>query len=366
MRRIMFTLTVLMFALTMLFNGNIDAKIYKYKDENGNWRFTDSPVTAEEAGVSSDDPDTAKDHSLDLATRLTEKKSPKNQIEMAALATVAVKNPIGSGSGFFITNDGYIITNRHVVKYDGQQAQQVEQEIRRLEGEIQRGRNLLESEERKLEVADNRLQEFQDAIYSSKLDDHERKTAEADYIILLEAVGKHKEACRVYREELSTLERNIQNLKHQMSSDYYSSHFTIVLADGTELVAPLVSTSKNHDLALLKLEGYDTPYLETLKSTALAQGDSVYAIGNPIGLKNSVAAGVLSGHEFGYVKTDAKIYPGNSGGPLVSESGQVIGINTMKLLTRNYEGLGFAIPIETALAEFYEYLSIDARFSRAQ
>ena len=54
----------------------------------------------------------------------------------------------------------------------------------------------------------------------------------------------------------------------------------------------------------------------------------------------------------------AKIYPGNSGGPLISQDGKVIGINTMKLLTRNYEGLEFAIPIETAIAEFNGYLNL--------
>jgi S1-C subfamily serine protease len=356
MKKYIYILMVGLFAFAILLNGNIYAKIYKYQDENGNWRFTDSPVTAEEAGASLGDTDAGEAPSLDLATRLMKKKSPKNQIERAAMATVGIKSPTGAGSGFFVTNDGYIITNRHVVKLDEDQAKQVEQEIQQLEIDIQRGKTLLKSEERKLEVADRQLQEFQDAIYNSALDEHKRKTAEADYIILLAAMGKHKEACREYEEDLITLESKIGTLKHQMNSEYYSSHFTIVMADGTELIASVVSTSKNHDLALLKLEGYDTPYIETLNSNALAQGDSVYAIGNPIGLKNSVAAGVLSGHESGYVKTDAKIYPGNSGGPLVSAGGQVIGINTLKLLTRNFEGLGFAIPIETALAEFYEYL----------
>jgi S1-C subfamily serine protease len=356
MRKISYILTVSLFTFAILLNGIGYAKIYKYQDENGNWRFTDSPVTAEQAGASSGDNGAGQASSLDLARQLMEKKSPKNEIERAAIATVGVQTPAGSGSGFFVTSDGYIITNRHVVKLDAEQTKQVEQEIKEMEAAIQRGKYLLKSEEKKLEVADRQLQEFQDAIYNSALDEHKRKTAEADYVILLEAIGKHKEACREYEEELITLESKIENLKHQMNSDYYSSHFTIVMADGTELIAYVVSTSKNYDLALLKLEGYATPYIETLNSDALAQGDRVYAIGNPIGLKNSVAAGILSGHESGYVKTDAKIYPGNSGGPLVSEGGRVIGINTLKLLTRNFEGLGFAIPIETALAEFYEYL----------
>jgi S1-C subfamily serine protease len=59
----------------------------------------------------------------------------------------------------------------------------------------------------------------------------------------------------------------------------------------------------------------------------------------------------------GYVKTDASIYPGSSGGPLVPEDEKVIGINTLKKLTHNFEGLGFASPVETAVQEFDAYLN---------
>ena len=135
-----------------------------------------------------------------------------------------------------------------------------------------------------------------------------------------------------------------------------ANHFTIFLADNSELYVNLVKVSDDYDLALLKLDGYQTPFIETLNSDQMAQGEGVFAIGNPINLKNSVAAGIISGHEKGFVKTDARIYPGNSGGPLVNKNGQVIGINTMKLLTHGFEGLGFAIPIETAMQEFQSYL----------
>jgi S1-C subfamily serine protease len=65
-----------------------------------------------------------------------------------------------------------------------------------------------------------------------------------------------------------------------------------------------------------------------------------------------VSSGIISGYEKGYIKTNAQVYPGNSGGPLIMTGGEVIGVNTMKLLTRQFEGLGFAIPIETAISEF--------------
>ncbi len=73
-------------------------------------------------------------------------------------------------------------------------------------------------------------------------------------------------------------------------------------------------------------------------------------------LRNSVAKGVVSGFEVIFVKTGAKSYPGKSGGPLITEDGKVLGINTFKKLTRKFEGLGFAISIDTALSEFKDFL----------
>jgi serine protease Do len=69
-------------------------------------------------------------------------------------------------------------------------------------------------------------------------------------------------------------------------------------------------------------------------------------------LRNSVSAGVISGFEGVFVKTNAQIYPGSSGGPLVTAQGRVIGINTFKKLTHKFEGLGFAISIKKALDAF--------------
>jgi S1-C subfamily serine protease len=82
----------------------------------------------------------------------------------------------------------------------------------------------------------------------------------------------------------------------------------------------------------------------------------VYAIGSPAGVADSVSSGIVSGYDESFIRTDARIYPGNSGGPLVGEDGRVIGINTMKQITRKFEGMGFAIPVWTALEEFRRYL----------
>jgi hypothetical protein len=142
----------------------------------------------------------------------------------------------------------------------------------------------------------------------------------------------------------------------QIHSVNTAHHFTIVLKDQVELDVHLVTVSRDHDLALLKLDGYKTPSLKLAPASKIPQGASVYAIGSPIGISDSVASGILSGYTTQYIKTDAKIYPGNSGGPLLDDAGNVIGINTLKQVTYKFEGLGFAIPIQTALDAFQSKL----------
>ena len=85
------------------------------------------------------------------------------------------------------------------------------------------------------------------------------------------------------------------------------------------------------------------------------QGDEVYTIGSPKGLRDTVTSGIFSGYRWGdsdmeYIQTDAPINPGNSGGPLIDRFGHVLGVNTSKYM--DTEGLEFAIPIEAVYEEF--------------
>ncbi len=140
----------------------------------------------------------------------------------------------------------------------------------------------------------------------------------------------------------------------------------IVLSDGTQETATIVGTDQYSDIAVLKVSG-KVPAIATLgNSDLLSPGETAIAIGSPLGdFKNTVTVGVISatGRSIdtgqGYtmdnlIQTDAAINQGNSGGPLLDLAGNVIGINT--LIVRNTgtgavaEGLGFAIPIDTAQA----------------
>ena len=138
---------------------------------------------------------------------------------------------------------------------------------------------------------------------------------------------------------------------------------SIVLSDGTQVQASIVGTDPYSDIAVLKMDG-KVPAVATLGNSSLLQpGESVIAIGSPLGdFKNTVTVGVVSatgrsidtgkGYQIeGLIQTDAAINHGNSGGPLIDLAGEVIGVNT--LIVRNTgggdvaEGLGFAIPATT-------------------
>jgi serine protease Do len=126
-------------------------------------------------------------------------------------------------------------------------------------------------------------------------------------------------------------------------------------SDSTRRVAEarIIGVDSESDLAVLKVDATHLPALRFAGLHSLQQGDLVFAIGSPMGLRNSVSMGVVSATEqivdetnsMVYIQTDASINPGNSGGALVDMEGRLVGINTFILSqSGGNEGLGFAIP----------------------
>ena len=122
------------------------------------------------------------------------------------------------------------------------------------------------------------------------------------------------------------------------------------LLDRREFTAHVLGTDPKTDLALLKIEAANLPYLRFGDSDALQVGDWVLAVGNPLGLGQTVTAGIVSakGRSLGlgpydeFIQTDASINLGNSGGPLINMNGEVVGVNS--LIAASGQGIGFAIP----------------------
>ncbi|MFN6537370.1 MAG: HhoA/HhoB/HtrA family serine endopeptidase [Nostoc sp. EkiNYC01] len=133
---------------------------------------------------------------------------------------------------------------------------------------------------------------------------------------------------------------------------------TVTLKDGRTFDGKVLGEDAVTDVAVIKIEANNLPTLSVGNSDILQPGEPVIAIGNPLGLNNTVTSGIISatgrsGSDIGasdkrvdYIQTDAAINPGNSGGPLLNTRGQVIAMNTA--IIRGAQGLGFAIPINTA------------------
>ena len=335
------------------------AEIYKYKDENGVWHFTDAPESLPQEVETIQETTQRTTGLIDAQAQLERALNPQNLIEQASLATVAIQSAIGFGSGFFITDQGHIVTNRHVLQYTKDQEEETDQQIQSLESRIKAIEAELDDEGKRLKNVMAELEQTRRSLDRQK-DSEQKRFNESRYRSDLEMVQSWK---KKYSERKAAFERQKKKFKDKQFKfkrkagiAALSRSFTVFLADNTEVQAYLVKLSDQHDLALIKIDGYTTPFIKPTPIHKMAKGDDVYAVGNPVRLKNSVAKGSFSGVEGLFAKTDAKIYPGNSGGPLVSKDGRAIGVNTFKKLTRKFEGLGFALQMDQVLKEFDSFL----------
>lgn len=333
--------------------GGAAGEVYKYQDANGRWQFTDRPppgsgrpvgspaaddsaarpkgteAQAENPGALAVGTDTAAEEpgapavppGRDLASMLREKFPRTGPVQECSLAVVKIETAIGNGSGFFVTADGLLLTNRHVVRPP-------EDWGKKRGEELAKAKAALDQVERQLAIPRDR--------YTNK-EDYDR------------AKNKLPQATREYRKAKLELDM----LQSQAA---FKTSFRIQIKDGTTLTADLVAVSANQDLALLQLKGYRTPFIAPLRERILQQTDTVYLIGSPLGVADTITDGIYTGEHDGLLGTNSRIYPGNSGGPMVTSDGYVVGVNTIKITATGdavrEPGLGFAIPIGVALREF--------------
>ena len=249
-------------------------------------------------------------------------------IARAAKATVLIETPWGSGSGFFVDNGCQVVTNRHVVHLDQRSVESMEAQKNRL-------KQIIDYEEQEIARAEEGVRHISDRGNREEVE---------EYI-------------RIKKERLEALKMKYQAFTSTLESIRYGSALSelkVSLIDGSQYTASIAQLSENYDLALLDLPESNCQFINPGNSSRSRQGDPVYTVGNPVGLRHSVTSGIISGFRehagVRYIQTDAPINPGNSGGPLINRNGEVIGVNTMILA--NTEGIGFAIPIEVVLDEF--------------
>ncbi|APG28104.1 hypothetical protein A7E78_09775 [Syntrophotalea acetylenivorans] len=257
-------------------------------------------------------------------------KPVSSSIQQARNATVFIRTPWGSGSGFFVDARGRIVTNRHVVEFDEKQLDQLRSKIGKLEGELKAEKKILDRMERELaQVQDPDLR--------------------PRYTQILQSRQTRYDKYQALKDRLQGQLRNI---------DYYSplSDLQVVLADGTEYDISAVTFSDKFDLALLTLQDRTPESATPIRPNfqPLDQGSKVYTVGCPSGLRHTVTGGIVSGYRrYGdglLIQTDAPINPGNSGGPLIDSRGRLLGVNSM--IIEGTEGLGFAIAARDVWSEF--------------
>jgi Do/DeqQ family serine protease len=137
-----------------------------------------------------------------------------------------------------------------------------------------------------------------------------------------------------------------------------SDQVKVTLKDGRTLEGKVMGSDSLTDVAVIKINAENLPAVTFADSEQLQPGEWAIAIGNPLGLDNTVTTGIVSAtgrssaqvgvadKRVSFIQTDAAINPGNSGGPLLNAQGEVIGMNTA--IIQNAQGIGFAIPINTA------------------
>ena len=311
------------------------ARVYKYQAENGQWCFTNVP-----SGVIDIDPIAYEVFSgpagtEDLESRLAEAFPPSNEIERARNATVAIESPLGHGSGFFVSDDGYILTNKHVV----QPSDELKIRLNQIEKKLNAEKEKLEDKHRRL------LQK--------------RGTG-----------GETLSALKDIKRKKELLDKRLEEFQRLRLKVLYPTNFKVCLVDGTEIPVSVVCTGFRRDLALLRIYGYKTPFIKPCEDLRLIHGQMLYAIGSPLdlSLKNTVTSGIFSGvrrfeghpaldDDTPYIQTNAQINRGNSGGPLITGEGKVVGIVTWIIRKDIAEGLNFAIPIQIAINEFRNHLN---------
>ncbi len=353
------------------------AEIHRWQDANGQWHFSDTPVDkhgnpiyeeeVEEVDqpATTEDAEVSKNNKKDLSATLNKRYKPTSDIERVTLSVVAIETHMGSGSGFFITDTGYLITNKHVIRpTDTRSSEKLEKKMKKRVQQLEEVKRELKKEADLLKKQEQRLADYKRRIINRSRGE-ERGVAEVEYEAYLARYEKRlkrfEQVQQKFEKDKKKHDKAVADYEWKSALSKTARHFDVFLKNNKKYRADLVKLSAELDLALLKLNDYKTPFLTLGKSVATSQGLSVYAVGSPLGMRDSMTSGIITRIDSKYLVTDAQILPGNSGGPLVDVEGRVLGVNTLKFgKTANSEGFGFAIPIKKVLKEFESHLPSSA------
>ena len=360
-----------LFFLLILSTQSATAEFYRYKDESGRWVFTDKKPLGEQASeierVSVEEQPSAKNQDISswvkLNEQLLQQYKPKSPIEKATLAVVKIETVMGLGSGFFVSPTGHIVTNRHVVRPQKSTSWlETENRLKEEEAEFKRRFKALREEKENLKLMQEDLEAYKHELENPHL--YRRPISQKHYDQYVEkykrASARYKSAYRKVNKEFNAFKKEKTNLTRQALNAAVARNVDVHFKDGSKARAQIIEISSKRDLALLKIDGYITPFLKIANSKMPPQASQTYAIGSPLGQSDSITGGIVTRIREGEIITDATVLPGNSGGPLINSSGKLLGVNTEKFMadsSEGSEGFGIAIPVSEVFEEFGDMLS---------
>jgi serine protease Do len=240
----------------------------------------------------------------------------RSNVQTACNATVMIVSKFAGGTGFIVTKDGYIITNKHVIEKGYEGYEKIEQQYQSIKKTI--------------------------AAMSKQVDSLRARNEMKEY--------------ETERGRLLTAERQFDKFVNDNYEALFGTLFTAHFFGGTVKYLSVIQMSNAYDLALAKVVGGDEfQCIKIGSASKLRPSERLYAIGNPLGLEKIVTEGLFSNIKDNWIQSNVMINPGNSGGPLITKDGKVVGVNT-----RGGKGVvgGYAlsIPIDIALNEFDRYI----------
>lgn len=358
--------------ITCQLSSSAISELYKWQDSSGRWHFSDTAPEGQSAEAlnypSAQKPinsEPANERS-NISLHLSQKYPDNSFINLVTLSVVAIETSLGSGSGFFISSQGHIITNKHVIRPQSTK-QWEKQTFQQEEAKKQLAKiaSILQSESEYLDSLKEEMTRVSE-IMAAEPENSREKTLRRQQLTSLERqysirLNHYQSERKRYEVAQNEFDKASSELLWNSALSAVSTTFKVYLKDDSKYTARLIKISDKHDLALLQLEREITPYILLSKDKTLKQGDTVFAIGSPLGIRDSVTSGILTRLSRDYLYTDAKIMPGNSGGPLINEAGEVVGVNTMKVSKTSVfdDGFGLAIPAQIILEEFAQYLPLE-------
>ena len=193
------------------------AEVYQYQDADGNWVFTDTPPVYDSGKVTRMEGMVESSAGLrDLQKELDERYHPENDVDAASIATVTVTSSIGTGSGFFISDNGYLLTNRHVIRGDEREAEAVGKVIDQIDDQVEIAEADIEIREKQLEREKAILDEMSAAI--EKLPDRSARKAalERQYRDRIEYYQMVKKDLERQKADFKRGKKNYENEKNRL------------------------------------------------------------------------------------------------------------------------------------------------------